>query len=139
MCWITLPSAGISSGMHLSYNIDKNLQLKSMSLTGIGSYIMKGFQSGILFTACIIDSALEGEQMKCRWCGYARLVPSRSFGVKRIRSVRYSKLPLPPMSNQDKRDIADVTLGGFHDTYCVRVLFPWCYDLENSKCHFHTK
>jgi len=79
MCLTTLLSTGISSGMHLS---------------GIGSYMVKGFQSGIPSTSFIIDSALEGEHMKWRCNGRASLVPSRSLGVNRIRSVMYSKLPL---------------------------------------------
>jgi hypothetical protein len=62
--------------------------------TGIGSYIVVGNQPSISLISDTIVAAREGEQMKWRVVDLASLVPLRSWGVMRIRGVRYPKLKI---------------------------------------------
>ena len=67
--------------------------------TGIGSYIVMGFQSDTACTSDIICDARLGEQMKCNVFGLSSFDPRRSSGVNLCLGVRYLNLSTGRINN----------------------------------------
>lgn len=66
--------------------------LDEFAQTGIGSYIVIGFQSGMACISETIACARFGEQMKCKFAGFCKDVPCISLVVNLCLGVRYLNL-----------------------------------------------